>query len=106
MISATRVALEALVSNAEYIAAERPQKGVQFVDSVENLLQLIESSPGMGKRYDSADVRLTSLRWTIVPGFSEMLLFYKEVDNGIEFVHLIHGRRDLGEVLAAEFGLK
>jgi plasmid stabilization system protein ParE len=99
------LALEALAQNAEFIAADRPRKGLELIDAVEDLLKCIDASPLMGRKYEFSDGRLDGVRWTIVPGFPEMLLFYRPTESGIEFVHLLHGKRDLPEALFADFDL-
>jgi toxin ParE1/3/4 len=99
MIKRLPLALEALVDQALYIAEDSPTQAERLMEMVEATLRTLESSPGIGQVYESGNPRLEGLRSFRVNGFQNHLIFYKEVQGGIVFVHLLHAARDIPSVL-------
>jgi len=55
--------------------------------------------PGMGEAFATSHPRLQGVRRFRVAGFPNHLIFYREIEGGIEVVRVLHGARDLPSVL-------
>ena len=53
----------------------------------------------MGVSYDTRDPRLAGLRRFPVSGFGNYLIFYRQIDGGIEVLAVVHGARDIPSLL-------
>ncbi len=58
--------------------------------------------PGIGSIYHINNPRLVALRKWVVKGFNNHLIFYLVDDDYIEIVRLIHGSRDISQILEEE----
>lgn len=92
-----------------YIAEESPtssvEAGERFLGAVRGSLELLSKSPEMGRRYESTRPGLEGFRWFPVKGFGKHLIFYVPIADGIRFVRLLHGMRDIARELE-EFEVK
>lgn len=80
----------------EYFAEEANEiVAVEFVDSVEQSLQVISSNPEIGALRPSLDPRLIGLRMWPVSRFDSYLIFYRETETHITVIRLLHGSRDI-----------
>lgn len=95
-------ALEAVVEQASYIAESSMEQAMRLIEEVENTLRDLETMPESGRLFDSELPKLRGLRLRAVRGFPNHLLFYRPIEGGIEFVHLLHAARDLGTALTPD----
>lgn len=97
-----RRAREDVVQYGVYLAQHSITAAEQFVDAVERACQELLEFPGMGAmaRLRAADVR--NVRKLSVPGFANLIIFYRERDDGIEVLRVLHGARDIESILAEE----
>ena len=60
----------------------------------------------MGTRYQSEDpVTADELRIFPISQFPTYLVFYRPLPEGIAVVRVLHGARDIGGILAEDFGI-
>ena len=55
--------------------------------------------PGIGEAFLTDHPRLQGVRRFRVAGFPNHLIFYREIEGGIEVVRVLHGARDLPRAL-------
>ncbi len=95
-------AVEAIIQLAEYIAVDSASAAERFLISTEETFKQLERMPGMGRLYASANARLARIRVWSVKGFRNHLIFYRPFDGGIEILTVLHGARDIENVLEDE----
>jgi toxin ParE1/3/4 len=62
--------------------------------------------PGIGARYEHDHPALADLCCFPVSRFRNYLVFYRVVSGGIEVIRVLHGARDIDNILAEEFGIE
>ncbi len=82
-----------LRSIADYIAKDSPERALSFVDEIEVRCRAIADMP-------KAAVQRNDLRPGIrmVP-FRRYLIFYTEADDGVRIERILHGARNLPDLL-------
>jgi plasmid stabilization system protein ParE len=83
-----------MVEQAVHIGKESATHAARFLDAVETTLKQLEEMPGIGRLYGSENPRLLGLRVYSVKDFPKHRIFYREAEDGIVFVHLLHGASD------------
>lgn len=76
----------------DYIADDSLDRADAFLDRVENKLQALARSPGMGRRREELLPRLQSFP------VGNYVVFYREIENGIDVIRVLHGSRDIGAI--------
>lgn len=74
---------------ARFIAEENPAAAFDLIDTIDDVLRTIASSPGMGQARDDL---APAIRMFPV---GKYLIFYREIPDGIELVRVLHGARNL-----------
>jgi len=74
---------------AAYIARDNPAPAERLIDALESKFKLLATSPKLGR-----------LRTELAPGlrslpFRNYVIFYQPLEDGIEVVRVLHGKRDL-----------
>ena len=85
----TRQAREDLIDIWLHIAADDPGAADRVLDRLELAAQNLTENPRMGPARD--DIR-QSLRYLVSDTY---LILYRIAEDGVEFVRVEHGRRDL-----------
>lgn len=85
-----------------YYLVERdaPEVALRFLDAAEEALKTIGRDPAIGAPRSVAN--LPGLRSWPVPGFENIRVYYVETPEAVRIVRILHGRRDLGRILARE----
>ncbi len=86
-----------------FLAKQSHRTAVDFLDSVERTFQLPAESPGRGFRWDDAPSLDRGIHVWPVMGFSNTLVFYRPVEQGVEIIRVLHGARDIATILENEF---
>lgn len=90
--------IEILVREYEFLAVESPRASEataeKFLVAVERTLEAIAGTPRIGRRWTRSPV-VKELRYFPVRDFENWLIFYAEIPDGIVFLTVIHGARDL-----------
>jgi toxin ParE1/3/4 len=84
------------LTNAGHDVAER------FLAAVEETARRLLDRPGIGARRSFRHPGLQDLRMHPVRGFDRHLIFYRERDDGIELVRVLHGARDIPSVMEGQ----
>jgi plasmid stabilization system protein ParE len=85
---------------ANYLAhAQSAALGLRFLKSVEHTCAGLADMPEIAGRYESDNPRLADLRVWPVQGFPNHLVFYRIREASLQIVHVMHGARDLENLL-------
>jgi toxin ParE1/3/4 len=76
----------------EFIAENSPDRADEFLDRLEGKLQTLALHPGMGKRREELLAGLRSFP------MGNYVVFYREIDDGIDVIRILHGSRDIEEI--------
>ena len=92
-------ATEDLYGQALYLAADNPEIARRYVFTVEQSIASLPLTPSVGSTYRAKSIKLKGLRRLIVPGFKNYLIFYIETAKTIEVLRILHGARDIPNLL-------
>jgi toxin ParE1/3/4 len=85
---------------ASVFLAERDQeRALRFLDAASETYRLIAESPGVGSVYPFRSPHVQDIRRRFVRGFREYLIFYRETDDAVVVLRVLHGSRDLTALL-------
>jgi len=82
-----------LVKAALLIAEEDPIAAERWLDTIDEKCRLLAQMPGVGRKRDDL---APGLRGFPVGNY---IIFYRAVQEGIQVIRVLHGARDLPEVL-------
>lgn len=71
----------------------------RFLESIETTFKQLATTPGMGKKMRSLSPRLGEIRQWRVKDFNDYLIFYRIQEQEVDIIRLLHGARDLENVL-------
>ncbi len=92
-----------LINHAVYLVTESsPETAERFVDEAETAFTQLAGQPHMGWQRTFRNRRLSDIRVWRVKGFAEYLIFYLPLDDGVDIIRVLHGRRDLENILEDE----
>ncbi len=80
----------------DYIADDSLQQADEFLDRLEGKLQTLARNPGSGRRREEL---LTGLRSFPLGNY---LVFFQEIENGIDVIPVLHGSRDIEDIFRKE----
>ncbi len=89
-----RLAQQDIEAHADYIARERPQSALAFVDAVERDLARLAEMPGLGSPRAFQQTQLAGIRMLAVTGFRNYLIFYRVVDDVLQVLRVLHAAQD------------
>lgn len=92
-----------IVEQAEYYATVADRSlAVRWEAAVSDIIRILLKMPGMGTQCRIQSPSLTNLRWTLVPGFPNHMVFYRysEQENVLLILQVLHGARDLQAILS------
>lgn len=96
--------LDALIEHAAFIGQDSPATAERFLDAAEATFRQLQETPQLGRVYETEHPRLAGIRVIQVKGFSNHLIFYRPVPDGVELLHLLHGARDVSKALENRVG--
>lgn len=76
----------------DYIADDTQERANEFLDRIEGKLQTLAQNPGLGKRRENLLAGLQSFP------IGNYVVFYREIEDGIDVIRILHGSRDIEEV--------
>jgi toxin ParE1/3/4 len=97
-----RNALADLEEIAVYLAARSHQAANRFLDAVELTFDALARQPRMGAVYRVENSALVGIRHFQIKGFTNYIVFYMPLDDGIEVFRVLHGARNLTPILERE----
>lgn len=77
----------------DYIAQSNEVAADRLLDSIDQKLTLLSDSPYVGKERDDLSIELRSFP------IKNYVIFYRPVDGGIEVVRVLHGARDIENLI-------
>jgi toxin ParE1/3/4 len=95
----TPEALADLAEQGLYLSHDSPNAALRFYEAAEAAFEQLAVMPGIGSARDYASRKLRGLRMWRVPGFEKHLIFYQPTDAGITIVRVLHGARDIPNLL-------
>ncbi|MBI4480458.1 MAG: type II toxin-antitoxin system RelE/ParE family toxin [Acidobacteria bacterium] len=85
---------------ADYIAQHQDlDTALRFYQAAEETFRLIATQPQMGRRRDFGNPQLKGVRVCLMKEFDRHLVFYRPRKGGIEVLRIIHGARDIENLL-------
>jgi toxin ParE1/3/4 len=81
-----------------YIGRQSPQVANRFLDACMTEIQRLCDMPGLGRLREFSSPKAVGVRASTITGFPNHLIFYRQVDVGIEVLHVIHGARDIESI--------
>jgi toxin ParE1/3/4 len=91
-----------IIDLADYLDQISQNLADRFLDGVEQTITSLEGMPGMGAPLHLNNPGLQGLRHHPVQGFPNHVIFYLPTDDGIDVVRILHGARDVVNILEAE----
>lgn len=76
----------------DYIADDSLERADEFLARIEGKLQTLVRNPGMGRRREELLAGLQSFP------IGNYVVFYQEIENGIDVIRVLHGSRDIEEI--------
>lgn len=94
----------AIEDHAAFIARDSPNAARRFVTSVTETLRGLEGAPPLGRVWSVPGPWATDVRVWRVRGFPSHLIFYREIEGGIEVLDVRHAKQDLHALFDDEPG--
>lgn len=91
-------AVRDLVEIAARLADDNLERGLRFLDGVEQSLAFLVGMPEAGGVYETDNPRLQELRVWRVRGFKKYLIFYRLSAARIDVIRILHGARDIAAI--------
>lgn len=85
-----------------YIAQNNSEAALQFFDAIRQTIAQLAVNPGKGSLFEIDNPQLLGLRKWSVKGFKKYLIFYIAEEELLTVIRIIHGSRDLPNILAEE----
>lgn len=90
-----------LIEQATYFAEHAtPAVADRFLESVERTVASLARMPSKGRPWQGQ--KLLHLRVWKVHAFPKMLIFYRQEEDGLAVVRILHSSRDLGSLLEGQ----
>lgn len=86
-----------LQNAARYLRQHNPEMGRRFLGAAYESFEFLARNPGVGR--PRADLGFQHLRSWHVFGFRRFLIFYSELPNRIQIWRVLHGARDLQNIV-------
>jgi toxin ParE1/3/4 len=78
---------------AAYIAQDNLDAALRWIDAVDRRLELVAQFPMVGRSRHEFSQGLRSIN------LGEYLIFFRPIEGGIEFVHILHGKRQVEDLM-------
>ena len=88
-----------LIEIATYIAEDNLDASDRFLAAAEETFKQLAKMPGIGKLGQFSHPNLVGVRQQAIKGFKKYLVFYRSIDSEIEILRVIHGAREIAEIL-------
>jgi toxin ParE1/3/4 len=86
-----------LQTAAQFIHGDNPTAADSFIDAAYDTFEFLARNPGIGRA--RSDLDFTEVRSWRVKGFRRYLIFYRVMTDRIQIWRVLHGARDLHQVL-------
>ena len=85
-----------------WIHKDNPPVAIKFINAVEQTCDMLAKMPGIGSRHYSDITLMRGIRMISINSFKNYLVFFIEYETHIDIIRLLHGARDIPEVLQSE----
>jgi len=82
-----------------YIAKDNSSVAYYFLDMLEEIYQLISSSPKLAPVFETSNPKLKDIRWFPVKDSPKHLIIYIESETQITIVRVLHKAQNISEIL-------
>jgi toxin ParE1/3/4 len=89
-----------ILAIVDRISDDNPTAALAVYEAYEHTLELLKTTPAMGRLYGSPDPRLANIRVVPLHRFQNYLIFYRPIGEAVEVLHIWHGARDIPALLA------
>ncbi|MDQ2688261.1 MAG: type II toxin-antitoxin system RelE/ParE family toxin [Armatimonadota bacterium] len=90
-------------SEVVYLAGEADaETAIRFFDAAHETFRALLDTPGMGRARPVGNPRVADIRQWAVSGFGKYLIFYRIVPSGVDIIRVLHGARDIDQLLEEE----
>lgn len=89
-----------LVDLLGQIRRANPRAADDVRDAVGRTLEMLEANPLSGPRLRTRNPNLGGLRFATVRQYPQFVILYLPTAAGIEVLHIVRGRRNLGRLVA------
>ena len=87
-----------LLQHFIYIGQENLDAAERFLTAAEDSFEKLAAMPGMGAKREYSKAHLSGIRSWVITGFRNYIVFYREIEGGIEILRVLHGARDIQRV--------
>jgi toxin ParE1/3/4 len=94
-----RLAESDLEEHVDYFAEKSRSVAIRFIDAAERAFKRIGEMPEIGGIWKFENPRLADIRVRPIPGFRNILIFYRLKPNDVQVLRILHGLRDLEQLL-------
>ncbi len=88
-----------LIDLASYIAVDNMEMSDRFLAAAEETFKQLAQTPKIGKARSFSHPNLVDIRQQAIKGFKNYLVFYRCIDNDVEILRVLHGKRDIEAIL-------
>lgn len=82
-----------------YIGERNNDAAERWLQATERMFADLADMPGQARLWESSKPELQGVRVCPIHGFTNYLIFYRPIADGIEILHVLHGARDLPAIL-------
>ncbi len=75
-----------------YIAEDNPLAADRVFEEAQSTFNSLFEKPNIGKLLESKRMKLKGIRFFPINKHPKYIVYYKEVDNGIEIIRILHAR--------------
>ena len=93
------IVVKDLIELATYIADGNLDISDNFLLAAEKTFVRLGNFPRLGKLCKFNHPNLLDVRQKAIKGFENYLIFYRLIEGGVEIIRVIHGSRDLENIL-------
>jgi toxin ParE1/3/4 len=93
------IVIQDLIEIATYISNDNLDAGDRFIYAAESTFQLIAQSPSIGRLSGFTNPEVAQLRQYPVKGFKNYLILYELTEEVIDIIRVVHGARNLEQLL-------
>lgn len=81
---------------ADYIARDNLDAAIRWIDAVDRRLELVAEFPMIGRNREEYHPGVRSI------ALGEYFIFFRPIEDGIEFLHIFHGKRRVEDFLGSD----
>ncbi len=83
-----------LATHAQYIAHDDVNAAIKFYDLARQTYEMLSELPHVGAIHHTSKTELMGIRYMPIKQFSNYLVFYRQTDDGIDIIRVLHVRAD------------